>query len=446
MNDLINDEQFAALFKETIASDYKDALLFMNDGPDISLMKFRKILESLCLRYKQHNNHEFSNDNLFDQIEELADNRIITGINRKSFHDVRKLTNPGVHITGENRGNNAITPKDELINNAIQSRKGVLNILEHAFIDLKIDKKLPRFEQKAAGGQEIKNLLFNCLYSSDNDEYFRLGELYEEFADCYERQGEEGDDFILRSNSMFVFAVESYKTSFQFSSKHSIDDVIESQGKGISISPKSYEALFNYSLLCLKGKVEKHNANDAKIMLRALIKRGFTEAYPYLGWQSYIDEEYRSAYKYLNHKKAPQNVFTYHKLGFIHLEGKACSVDTEAAINNFEKAAELGDADSMFQLGKLYHCSELVDKDDGLAQMYLHKAVSMGNVDAVMYLDEHYLKIREKLIDDMEGFLDRLTQECQPERKVPYRAPVKQKSNDLCSCGSGDKYKKCHGA
>ena len=99
MNDLINDEQFAVLFKETIASDYKDALLFINVDPDISLMKFRKILESLCLLYKAHNDYEFSNDNLYEHIEELADNRIINGVNRESFHEVRRLTNPGVHIT-----------------------------------------------------------------------------------------------------------------------------------------------------------------------------------------------------------------------------------------------------------------------------------------------------------------------------------------------------------
>lgn len=48
---ITDDEQFAALFKESIASDYKDALLFTNVNPDISLLKFRKILESLCLLY-----------------------------------------------------------------------------------------------------------------------------------------------------------------------------------------------------------------------------------------------------------------------------------------------------------------------------------------------------------------------------------------------------------
>ncbi len=59
-----NDEQFAALFKESIASDYKNALLLVNVSPDVSLFKFRRILETLCLLYAQRHNYEFTSKNL----------------------------------------------------------------------------------------------------------------------------------------------------------------------------------------------------------------------------------------------------------------------------------------------------------------------------------------------------------------------------------------------
>jgi hypothetical protein len=243
---------------------------------------------------------------------------------------------------------------------------------------------------------------------------------------------------------MFVFAIESYSNSFQFSSKCSIASVVEYQGKGISISPESYKALFNYSLLCLKGKVEKHGAIDAKIILRALIRRGFSEAYAYLGWQSYIDKDYKSAYKYLTHKQAKSSAFKFNKLGILHSEGKACSINLDVAINYFEKASELDDVDSMFQLGKLYHSSAEF-KDDKLAQEFLHKSIARGSSDAVIYFDDHYFKFRETFLDVTENFLATLTKAFEPEKKLPYRAPVKQKSNDLCLCGSGEKYKRCHG-
>lgn len=446
MNDLINDEQFASLFKESIASDYKDALLFMNVDPDISLMKFRKILESLCLQYKEHNNYDFDSDKLYEQIDELAESNIIHGINRESFHEVRMLTNPGVHITNDKANENIdVITKEELIKSVIESRKGVLNLLEHAFLGLSIGKKLPDYEIKMAGGQEFKNLWFSSLSSSDYNDFFPLGELYQELAECYESLIQKDNSYVTRSNSMFVFSAESYKNAFQLCSGKTIDDVISYQREKISIHPDSYGSLFNYALLCLKGKVFEHSSIEAKIILRALITREYTDAYSYLGWQSYIDEDFKSAHKYLTHKKATKNIFTFHKLGVLYTEGKACSVDINAAINYFEKAADLGDADSMFELGKLYHSTREGLQDDERAQTYLAKAVSMGNVDAAIYFDDHYLKLRKTFIDVTEMILANLTKEYQKTKEIPYKTVNKEGRNDLCSCGSGKKYKRCHG-
>jgi hypothetical protein len=446
MSNIIDDEQFAGLFKESIASDYKDALLFMKADPDISLMKFRKILESLCLLYKEHSSYEFESDNLYDQIEELAGNNIIAGVTRESFHEVRTLTNEGVHISCDiGYEKDGIAVKEKLDINAIESRKGILNLLEHAFLGLGIDKALPAYEMKVAGGQEQKNLWFMSLTSNNHNEHFRLGELYQELAECYERLIPDDNTFIERSNSMFVFAAESYKTSFQLSSKWSIRSVIGSQRKGISISPESCDALFNYSLLCLKGKVDNQGAVEAKLILRALIKRGFTDAYSYLGWQSYIDEDYKSAYKYLNHKKVTNNVYTFHKLGLLYSEGKACPVNIDFAIDYFQRASELGDTESMFELGKLYHKATEADNNDILAQEYLGKAVVRGHVDAVMYLDDNYLKLQDsfnKMVEETVVMLDKAAQQA---INTPIKAISKQGRNELCSCDSGEKYKKCCG-
>ncbi|ABM04299.1 hypothetical protein Ping_2578 [Psychromonas ingrahamii 37] len=68
----------------------------------------------------------------------------ICGVNKESFHDVRILTNEGVHI--EKKGSykiDEIVSKDALINNAVESRKGILNLLEHAFLELNISKEVP---------------------------------------------------------------------------------------------------------------------------------------------------------------------------------------------------------------------------------------------------------------------------------------------------------------
>ena len=446
MNNIIDDEQFAALFKESIASNYKDALLFMKADPDISLMKFRKILELLCLLYKEHYSYEFESKKLYEQIDELGSNDIISGVISESFHEVRMLTNPGVHIPCDiGYEKDDIAAKDKLKNNAIESRKGILNLLEHAFLGLGIDKELPTYKMKVAGGQEQKNLWFMSLTSNHHNDHFRLGELYQELAECYERLIPEDITFVERSNSMFVIATESYKTSFQLVSKKSIRSVIDSQGKGISISPESCDALFNYSLLCLKGKVDNQGAVEAKIILRALIKRGFIDAYSYLGWQNYVDEDYKNAFKFLNHKKVTQNVYTFHKLGILYSEGKACPINIDRAIDCFQRAAELGDTESMFELGKLYHKATEVDNNDILAQEYLGKAVVRGHVDSVMYLDDNYLKLQDsfnKMVEETVVMLDKVAQQV---INTPIKAISKQGRNELCSCDSGEKYKKCCG-
>lgn len=444
MNSIINDEQFAALFKESITSDYKDALLFMKVDPDVSLMKFRKILESLCLLYKEYYSYDFESENLYDRIEELASNDIISGLIRESFHEVRVLTNHGVHINKSNiYKDDETVARNKLKNNAIESRKGILNLLEHAYLGLCIGKELPKYEVKVAGGQEQKNLWFKCLTSRDYSDHYSLGELYQELAECYEGLIPDEGTFLERSNSMFVFAAESYKTSFQLRAGKSIQSVINSERKGTSISPESYDALFSYALLCIKGKVEGQGTVEAKVILRALIKRGVTDAYSYLGWQSYIDKDYKNALKYLTHKKATQNVYTFHKLGILYSEGKACPVNISMAIDYFQRASELGDAESMFSLGKLYHRATDFDKNNTLAQEYLGKAIVRGNIDAITYFGDNFLKLRDsfnKIVEKTAVMLDEVVQQT---KNPPYKAKSKQRRNENCSCGSGIKYKNC---
>jgi len=446
MNMIISDEQFAALFKESIASDYKDALLFMNVNPDFSLMKFRKMLEFLCLLYKESNNHEFENDSLYEQIESLADAQIINGVNRESFHDVRILTNTGVHIDENNRHqSNDIAEQNDLLGNANKARVGILNLLEHAFLELKIGTEIPKYKNKSVGGQEKKNLWFACLNSNDFNEHFHLAEEYRELAEAYERESLDQPLFESWSASKFIFAAECYKMSFLLCTGKSITSVIESKGKGISISHDGHPPLFGYALLCLKGRVEKIDVNDARIILHALISRSFTEAYSHLGWSYYQGGEYKQAFKFLTHRKTNQNVFTFHKLGVLFSEGKACEINIDAAIDYFNKASDLGCVESMLALGKLYHKGNLVNKNDAHAQVYLQMAVARGNIEASIYLGHNYLKVTDTVLNIAEFFLETLKQKIPKTKPVPFITTTKVGRNEPCICGSEKKYKNCCG-
>ncbi|MBB1423243.1 DUF4145 domain-containing protein [Pseudoalteromonas sp. SG43-7] len=434
MSTINNDEQFAALFKESIASDYKNALLLMNVSPDVSLFKFRKILETLCLLYAQRHSYEFTNKNLWEQINELADINAIHGANRELFHVVRDLTNDGVH--------NKELSNEVLLSKALASRTKVLDLLESAYLSLGLGERIPKYELINVGGQEHKDLWFNCLISCDYKEYLSLGVFYEEMGDAFESQALDDKSFSVRAQAMYSFAAESYKSAFKLCSKKTITDVISSDDKQITIAQESHQVLFKYAFLCLNNKVDTLQLSEVTTILSVLAKRGFYAAYAYLGWCHYLSEDYKNAHKYLTHKKAENTVFLFQRLGVLYSSGKACSINGDKAVASFQKAVMLGCNKSMFELGKLYHRGELVQKDDGLAQNYLCQAIATGNLGAVLYLDEKYLKIRELF----SGLLDEIK-----DAKVkigPQKSCIKTTKlgrNKPCSCGSNVKYKNCCG-
>ncbi|MDN3381565.1 DUF4145 domain-containing protein [Pseudoalteromonas sp. APC 3358] len=434
MSTINNDEQFAALFKESIASDYKNALLLMNVSPDVSLFKFRKILETLCLLYAQHHSYEFTNKNLWEQINELADISAIHGADRELFHAVRELTNDGVH--NKELGN------EILLSKALVSRKKVLDLLESAYLSLGLGERLPQYELIDVGGQEHKDLWFNCLISRDYKEYLSLGDFYEKMGKVFESEDLDEKSFTARAQTMYSFAAESYKSAFQLCSKKTITDVISTDDKQISIAQQSHQILFKYALLCLNNKVDNLHITEVTILLNALAKRGFYAAYAYLGWCHYLSEDYKKAHKYLTHKRAEHTVFLYQRLGVLYSSGKASLINGDKAVESFKKAVGLGCNKSMFELGKIYYKGELVKKDDELAQNYLCQAIATGNLDAVLYLDEKYLKIRELfsgLLEEIKG------DKVKVEPQKPCIKTTKLGRNEPCSCGSNLKYKNCCG-
>ncbi|MBQ4833197.1 DUF4145 domain-containing protein [Pseudoalteromonas sp. MMG010] len=434
MSTINNDQQFAALFKESIASDYKNALLLMNVNPDVSLFKFRKILETLCLLYEQRHSYKFTSKNLCEQINELADINAIHGADRELFHSVRELTNDGVH--------DKALSDEELLNKALASRTKVLDLLESAYLSLGLGERIPKYELINEGGQEYKDLWFNSLNSCDYKKYLSLGIFYEKVGEAFESQALEDRFFTARAQAMYSFAAESYKSAFQLCSKKTVTDVINSGDKQITIAQASHQILFKYALLCLNNKVNTLLISEITIILNVLAKRGFYAAYAYLGWCHYLSEDYKKAHKYLTHKKAENTVFLFQRLGVLYSSGKACPINSDKAVESFQKAVMLGCNQSMFELGKIYYKGELVPKDDELAQHYLCQAIATGNLKAVLYLDEKYLKIRELfsgLLEEIKG--DRV--KIRPQKS--YTKTTKLGRNEPCLCGSNVKYKNCCG-
>ena len=69
----------------------------------------------------------------------------------------------------------------------------------------------------------------------------------------------------------------------------------------------------------------------------------------------------------------------YYRLGSMNMTGTGTAVDLEKARYYFEKAAELGNADALYGLGKLYLKPEFPDYDPHKAVGYLEQATAKGN-------------------------------------------------------------------
>lgn len=408
MNIISDDKQFVALFGEPIASEYNNALMLMDVHADASLMMFRKAIESLCLKLARHYHYEFNNIDLCDQINELASETFINGITKESFHKIRKQTNTGVHQPENTNKSEHINCSDStdhkriLKNQAIETRIEILNLLELTCLELKVVNKIPKYDLSAVGGQECKDLLFRCLTSTDHKDHFLLGLVYQVLAEDQKHIAKYVKNLTNRPNTHYLFASECYKNGFYYSTGLRISDITVNKGKGITINPNGYESLFHYVMLSISNNVDEINSDDEESILRALVKRRYSEAYPQLGWKKYLASHYKEGLKLITHAKAKKNNFSLHKQGLIYLEGKVATADINLSLEHFLKASELGCADSIFELGKLYHRGEYVNADVELAREYLNKAIKLGNEGAFNYMKEEFinpLEVASRLTD-----------------------------------------------
>jgi len=396
----MNDKQFVALFGEPIESEYNDALMLMDVHADASLMMFRKAIESLCLKLARHYNHEFISTGLHDQINELASETFINGITKKSFHKVRRKTNTGVHqrenVKNKENSNrvDVIEYKNFLKIQAMETRREILNLFELTCLDLRVVSRIPKYDLFEIGGQACKDLLYRCLHSTDYKDHFLLGLVYQALADDHANITENDNNLANRLNSHYRFASECYKNSFYYSTGLRTVDLITKKCKGTAINPNGYDSLFHYVMLSITQKIDELNLPEEEDILRALVKRRYSDAYAPLGWKRYQMGHYKEGLKIISNPKATKSNFSLHKQGLIYLEGKACPVDINLSLKYWLQASELGCPDSLFALGKLYHKGDQVEADAALAKEYLNQAIASGSYEALCYMTEDFINLK----------------------------------------------------
>ena len=131
-----------------------------------------------------------------------------------------------------------------------------------------------------------------------------------------------------------------------------------------------------YSLFYMAATHEKQPNAYAQYQLGKLYRDG-------IGTEVNLEESrlwYARAYTgFLAMEETMADDCLYYRLGSMNMTGTGTEVDLEKARYYFEKAAELGNADALYGLGKLYLKPEFPDYDPAKAVEYLEESASKGN-------------------------------------------------------------------
>ena len=171
---------------------------------------------------------------------------------------------------------------------------------------------------------------------------------FEESAQCFQQAVEENNPFA------------AYSLGGQYLRGHGVEQSDE-------------EA---YSLFCMAATHEKQPNAYAQYQLGKMCRDGTgTEQDPQAS-----ERWFRMAYQgFLSMEKTMADDKLYYRLGSMNMTGTGTEVDLEQARYYFEKAAELGNADALYGLGKLYLKPEFSGYDPAKAVEYLEKAAAKDN-------------------------------------------------------------------
>ena len=442
MDSIISDVNFSKKFTQPISNDYKTALQFLTVYPDYSLFKFREIITCICKEISHYKKVDSSGVKLFDQITDLFECQIIHKSFEGNLHEARKLCNAGVHksipsISSDNKKsfeeNNGIFKEK-----ASRVRQLIVEIFEDAFLILKPNEKLPKVELIQAGEQEHKEILFNAASSQCHKEKLKAGIIYESLAEKYEFDAPSllvSGDFLQHQNYLFKSAAINYESSYKTSVDINKEDYI--------LKFCSLEPLYKYSLIASDGRLGDEHIEHGYKLMKVAADRGYIQAVADYGSFLYYKKEYSFAKEYLDKAVEHDEPLAYRCLSVYYREGLACDIDKDLSLDYLNRAVDLGCADAKGDIGQAYHEGIIVKQDNETAERFLKEAIKLGSMSAQYYYTVEFNNLRDKVTKQVMKVGEVVTKMIEDSKPSPLSAGKKIKRNEVCPCGSGQKYKKC---
>ncbi|MCH7347771.1 SEC-C metal-binding domain-containing protein [Aeromonas sp. MR7] len=444
------DTDFVSVFGTKIATLYKEAIEYQQVLPDVSLTRFRQILELWCTELARKNNLYGTDDlTLRDFIDFLYSERIFSRTVKDNLHKVRQLANNAVHANKELPHD---SQRNELISSFVQARSlfsSLLTDLSEPLLSSTTNVVIIDGELKIV---EEKEMIYKAFFSDNAKDKFLGGKAISALHDAYfqklpttfvtERQN-------IHLSSHDEIALQLYLAAIE------LDAELDKVSVNLWCNKKEREELvhsrarpeynYEFALLVADRPDDDPYKQRAFTALRSAARKNHQPSQALLGALLYNSGAYVESFNLLRPASLDGDLLALRQLYFYYSEGKACDKDMLLATEYAEKAIELGCTQTMYAYGRDLFEGNNVGLDKIKGSEVIKKAADMGDKQATTYsqmlIENDLPKI---LADGFSNILDIFNKRfLTGSGFVDFEDGRKIGVNDKCPCGSGKKYKKC---
>ncbi|GGW57123.1 hypothetical protein GCM10008111_11480 [Alishewanella tabrizica] len=462
----IDDIDFSAVFGRDVAELYTEAAKFQHSLPEFSLLRMRQVVEALCMALAEHVELALpDNPNLYQLIVDLKDSGKFKKAIADDLHFVRIEANKYVHKESQKsaRKENKATNTSAALHEATQQcRDALCRILVDFARAIKGEVYASVLQQRQFSTLTHQDLIAIATTSLKPKDKFLAGvatdALTQEFLNSVpnlvatEQQKFHYWSLLRLSATWYLAAIELDAELDQIAFSHHADP---NQSEKLIFSRSKPEYLFRFADVVVHGDIGDDWRAKGMLALQAAVAKGDAASKALLGGLLYFEEKFDLALKLLLEADAAGELRALKVLFWYYAEGKACQPDLVKARQYLDRGVERGFIPAIALLGRSLYEGEYLEKDEDKGREYLELAVQSGDRNSALVLEKDNLVsfMQQQFQVHSAALVAELKRATKVHKKGknPYSEvktitkKPKVGVNEPCPCGSGKKYKKCHG-
>lgn len=447
-NKTVFDTDFVSIFGTKISSLYKDAVEYQQVLPDLTLARFRQILELWCADLAKKNSlYGVEELSLCEFINFLYSEHVFNRDVKDKLHTIRQLANTAVHA---NKDMSHDRQRGELRGATIKAKSILCSLFKDVAILFGINRSIETIVEGMVKGAESKEIIYKALLSDKAKDKFLGAKAIDAIRDEYSRTlppiaNDYQNVHVLCCDDL---ALHLYLAAIELDAE--LDKISVSywseKSERIKLVHSRSKPEYNYefALLVADRSDDDIYKQRARIALQAASDKKHLPSQALLGAILYEEKKFENVLALLNRPSIEGDLIALRTLYFYYSEGKACAPDIALATDYAEKAIELGCTQTMLAYGQdLIKGNNVVASNEKGIEL-IQRAARQGNKQADMY-SKVFIEndISQVLLDGFNALLKSMDQASISKNVAGRGNKNKVGVNDKCPCGSGKKYKHC---